>query len=54
MIKKTYTLTYKISPFKSKLKSVKNPSCADLYLNKLQGNWTSKKKKIMFKINLKI
>lgn len=37
MIKKTYTLTYKISPFKSKLKSVKDPSCADLYLNKLQG-----------------
>ena len=37
MIKKTYTLTYKTSPFKSKLKSVKDPSCADLYLNKLQG-----------------
>ena len=37
MIKKTYTLTYKVSPFKSKLKSVKDPSCADLYLNKLQG-----------------
>lgn len=37
MIKKTYSVVYKLSPFKSKLKSVKETSSADLYLNKLQG-----------------